>query len=306
MVTYPRVRGLIFAAVVAALSSGCASAGKRWDSLLNRSGEADESQGFSARLSRAEQALNGGKLDDARTDYEKLIADFGDRYEPYRGLALVADRQRRHREAQSLYAEAIRRRPQDPELFNNLGYSFYLDGQLVKAESALLKAVSWAPANQRFRNNLGLVLGQSGRHGEALEHFRKAGSEADAQYNLAFIFASQENIPAARKCFELALAADPNYAKAREALATFERYEKDPASCPDPGELVAEGKVWVPFVEGAVPVNSDQVMAAAGAAASRASTLSQEPGAVLPTAAELPAMAPGAAATAALPTGELR
>ncbi len=228
--------------------------------------------GFSQRLTKAEQNSEKGKLDEARAAFEKLIVDFPDRPEAYRGLGLVADRQRRHREAQSLFSEAIRLRPLDAELFNDLGYSFYLDGQLPKAESALLKAVSLAPSQARYRNNLGLVHGQQGHYEQALQQFRKSGSEADAQYNLAFVYASQEKIGEAKLCFERAVAADPAYDRARQALKSFEQYERDPESVEDPGEFFTNGKVWVPFVEGSSPAAAEPVLAASGAAASRMST----------------------------------
>ena len=49
-----------------------------------------------------------GKHEEARQIYERLVAGCPRRYEAYHRLAVVADRQRRHREAQALYSQAIR------------------------------------------------------------------------------------------------------------------------------------------------------------------------------------------------------
>lgn len=200
-------------------------------------------------LAKARNAERAGKYEEARGIYEKLIADFPDQPEPYHRLAVVADYQRRYREAQALYAQAIRLDPDNPDLFNDLGYCFYLEGRLTKAESALAKAVTIRPGDPRYRNNLGMVYGHMGDFDRALNEFRYAGSEADAQYNLAFVLAAKNNLEGAKECFRRALAVDPNHEPAKNALASFIRTEQDPNHLGDAGELAANGVRWVPFVE---------------------------------------------------------
>jgi len=202
-------------------------------------------------MGEAIKADDAGKAVEAKVIYERLIRDFPKRYEPHHRLAMVLDRQKRHREAQSHYAEAQRLAPEKTELFNDLGYSFYLQGQLNKAESALAKAVQAQPNNPRFRNNLGLVLGQLGRMQEAQEQFRQAGSEADAQYNLAFIHASRNDMENAKKCFRAALLIDPTYEKARKTLESFERFERDPEGAMASAEVMQDGVRYVPYIESA-------------------------------------------------------
>jgi Tfp pilus assembly protein PilF len=181
-----------------------------------------------SQLAKARSFEATGQLDEARKIYQELIAHFPSRPEPYHRLGVVADRQKRHREAQALYGEALLLKPLDGQLFNDLGWCFYLQGKFDKAESSLLKAISLQPANGRYRNNLGLVLGQQGRLEEALVHFRRAGSEADAQYNLAFVLASTGKYDEAKARFRMAIEIDPTHEAAREALRGFERYEENP------------------------------------------------------------------------------
>jgi len=188
-----------------------------------------------------------GKLAEARQIYERLIVQYPHRYEPYHRLGVVADREKRYREAVALYTQAIALNP-DPEIFNDLGFSYYLQGQLDKAESALLKAVSMKPANPRFRNNLGMVYGFQGRYEEALEQFRRGGSEADACYNMAFILATQDNLEGAKRYLMLALAADPTHKKAQDALASLEGMGNDRLG-PHPRQLARDGRRWQLYQE---------------------------------------------------------
>jgi len=204
---------------------------------------------FADEMAKGRSYETSEKLDKARKIYEQLIVDYPDRHEPYHRLAVVADRQKRYREAQGLYSEALRLNPNDPQLLNDLGYCFFLQGQLQKAKSALMKAVSMDPSNARYRNNLGLVYGHRGEYERALDEFRRAGSEADAQYSLAFILASQDDIEGAKDRFRLALASDPAHQKARDALRDFERFEKDPEGRMDNRQIVKDGVRYVPYVE---------------------------------------------------------
>jgi Tfp pilus assembly protein PilF len=222
----------------------------------------DAPSGLIGTMAEARIAEDQGKLHDARKIYERLIAKHPDRPEPYHRLGVVADRERKHREAQNLYAQAIERQPTNAEALNDLGYCFYLQGQLHKAESALLKAVGLAPSSSRYRNNLGLVYGHLGRRQEALDQFRRAGSEADAQYNMAFVHASRNESDAAKACFTLALASDPTHEPARRALASFSKYELNPEGAEDLVTVNAEGQRLVPFIEASGA--ADAAPAAAG------------------------------------------
>ncbi|MFO0900751.1 MAG: tetratricopeptide repeat protein [Pirellulales bacterium] len=237
----------------------CAAAGcstftggpKNWSQTLNAIARRPDP--FAVEMGNAIKAEDAGKAIEAKVIYERLVRDFPKRYEPHHRLAIVLDRQKRHREAQAHYAEAQRLAPDKIEILNDLGYSFYLQGQLNKAESALAKAVKAEPGNSRFRNNLGLVLGQQGRMQEAQEQFRQAGSEADAQYNLAFIHASKNDMEAAKKCFRAALLVDPSYEKARKTLDSFERFERDPEGAMAMAEIVKDGVKYVPYIESSTP-----------------------------------------------------
>jgi Flp pilus assembly protein TadD len=191
-----------------------------------------------------------GDYDKARQLYEDLASKHPDNPQVAHRLGVVADCQRRHGEAEYYFQAALAAEPRNAEVLADLGYCYFLQGQLSKAESALVKATLLEPGNKRYRNNLGLVLGHLGRHDEALSHFKLANSEADACYNLAFIYAAQERVEEAKECFQMALNADPTHDAAREALASFEEYDELPEHMRGVDTL-ADGNVrWVPYVEG--------------------------------------------------------
>jgi len=192
-----------------------------------------------------------GEFDKARKLYDGLRRQHPNSLEVVHRLGVVADAQRLHAEAEGLFQFVLQHEPRNAEVLADLGYCYFLQGQLVKAESALLKAVAAEPGNPRYRNNLGLVIGHQGRHEEALAHFRKGGSQADAYYNLAFVFATQEQAEKAKQCFLLALGEDPTHGKSREALRSFEEFERLPEHLRQ-DDMLAEGRVkYVPYIEGA-------------------------------------------------------
>ncbi len=258
---------LLAALVCLCLQSGCSTLSEAFKSksdptLAARPGESalglataapsTSKQTPAKRLSDAEynaQILQGKnfervkKWEEARTTYQQLIAARPDRYEAFHRLAVVADRRQRYSEAEALYSQAIRLSPGNPELFNDLGYSYLLQNEFAKAEVAILKAVAIAPSTERYRNNLGLAYGFQGRYEEAMEQFRRAGSEADACCNMAFVLSQQGRTDAAEQYLQRAISRDPQHKAARKALESL-------YSTPETGDdaLLAQGvRRWEPF-----------------------------------------------------------
>jgi len=192
-----------------------------------------------------------GEWEKAREVYEEIRKKDPENVEAAHRLGIVADNQRRHAEAEQLFLFALEREPRNASMLADLGYCYYLQGQFAKAESALTKATKFEPSNHRYWNNLGLVIGHQGRYEEALDCFRKSGSEADAQYNLAFVYAGQERVNEAKRSFQLALANDPTHRRAREALSSFEEYDRLPKDLRDTEDIACENGVrYVPYIEG--------------------------------------------------------
>jgi Flp pilus assembly protein TadD len=115
----------------------------------------------------------------------------------------VLDQMGRHEDAQRYYGTALRIVPDEPSVLSNLGLSYALSKDLVRAEMTLRKAASRQGADQRVRQNLALVVGLQGRFAEA-ESIARADLPPDlAAANVAYLrqMLAQQNqlqIPASR------------------------------------------------------------------------------------------------------------
>jgi Flp pilus assembly protein TadD len=115
----------------------------------------------------------------------------------------VLDQMGRHDDAQRYYATALKIVPDEPSVLSNLGLSYALSKDLVRAEMTLRRAASRSGADPRVRQNLALVVGLQGRFAEA-ESIARADLPPDlAAANVAYLreMLAQQNqlqIPAAR------------------------------------------------------------------------------------------------------------
>ncbi|HXL50057.1 MAG TPA: tetratricopeptide repeat protein [Xanthobacteraceae bacterium] len=113
-------------------------------------------------------AAYGRALADAG-DYERAL-DVLDQAQPpdapdwrilsVQGAAL--DQMGRHEEAQRYYATALRIAPDEPSVLSNLGLSYALSKDLVRAEATLRRAASQSRIDPTVRQNLALVMGLQG------------------------------------------------------------------------------------------------------------------------------------------------
>jgi len=99
----------------------------------------------------------------------------------------VLDQMGRHEEAQRYYGTALRIVPDEPSVLSNLGLSYALSKDLVRAETTLRRAAAQSPVDPRVRQNLALVVGLQGRFPEA-EGIARADLPSDeAASNVAYL-----------------------------------------------------------------------------------------------------------------------
>jgi Flp pilus assembly protein TadD len=78
----------------------------------------------------------------------------------------------------------------------------------TSSATALRQAIALNPEHARAHNNLGVLLGRTGKADEGLAEFRKAGlSDSDAHLNLAFALGQDRKWPEARQHIAMARAA---------------------------------------------------------------------------------------------------
>jgi Flp pilus assembly protein TadD/ketosteroid isomerase-like protein len=117
------------------------------------------------------------------------------------------------------FEAAIRLKPDEGLLYNNLGVSYSLAGEYKKALNAFNRAQKRNYVSSKFYNNLGLVLSKLGRDQEALNVFRRVGGQAQAYNNLGCIYLEAGEFEKAINYFEKAIEVKPTfYAKASDNL----------------------------------------------------------------------------------------
>jgi Flp pilus assembly protein TadD len=79
----------------------------------------------------------------------------------------VLDQMGRHDEARGYYATALRIAPDEPSVLSNLGLSYALSKDLVRAESTLRRATAHGRADTGVQQNLAVVVALQGRLPEA-------------------------------------------------------------------------------------------------------------------------------------------
>src|SRR5262249_12624852 len=96
----------------------------------------------------------------------------------HRRMGSALDHLGRFEQAENEYRTALKLSPNDPKVWNDDGYSYYLQGRWDDAERALKSAAKLDPNNSRIMTNLGLTLAATGKTDEALAQFSRAGGPA--------------------------------------------------------------------------------------------------------------------------------
>jgi Flp pilus assembly protein TadD len=98
----------------------------------------------------------------------------------------MLDQMGRHDEAQRYYATALRIAPDEPSVLSNLGLSYALSKDLVRAESTLRRATAHGRADKGVQQNLAVVVGLQGRLAEA-KTIARAGLPSEEAANVTHL-----------------------------------------------------------------------------------------------------------------------
>ena len=139
-----------------------------------------------------------------------------------RRMGAALDRLGRFAQAETHYQQAMKLAPHDSRVWNDVGYSYYLQNRFEDAERTLKTADAMEPNNPRVLTNLGLVQAAQGKSEDALTSLVKANGPAIGHANLGFILAAMGKSPEARKHYSEALALQPSLAAARSAIAQLD------------------------------------------------------------------------------------
>jgi len=143
-----------------------------------------------------------------------------------------------------LYQEILREKPDNWEVNYDLGYAYYLQGQIADADRYLARAVSLDPGRPESYFYLGLAKLKEGDVAAASDNVRHAiYIRPDAEhyhFALGVILKLQGDLPGALSEFRAELEIDPNSAAARQQAAEIEAAHIGkpmvPGSAPAPRE----------------------------------------------------------------------
>jgi tetratricopeptide (TPR) repeat protein len=141
----------------------------------------------------------------------------------YYGIAL--SELARYDEAKRMFLQVIKEsdREQLSYLYSRMGHLYRQKGEFHKAATWYRKALESCRTEAAYPIFLGAVLALDGRLSEAEACHRQAlkcktGDFSEAYLNLGYVLRAQEKYRPALKCFEKALALDPRYRAAKQAI----------------------------------------------------------------------------------------
>jgi tetratricopeptide (TPR) repeat protein len=158
--------------------------------------------------------IDQGELEEAGRHFEWSVAKMPDNWDAYHQLGIVYGTTERHEEAEQLFREALRRRP-NPETAFNLGLQLDRTGRTAEALEQFRDAVRLKPEFANAHTQVGIQLIKSRRNDEAepalQEAVRLEPGNAEAHYWLGGIDVLARRDRDALPHYERALAIKPSW-----------------------------------------------------------------------------------------------
>ena len=137
---------------------------------------------------QGEEALKKGDLKKAKRSFLAVVKQQPNNAAAHHRLGYIADKMEDFTMSRIHYITAMKLEPNNPDIACDLGYSYLLQNQLEESQRYLEKALTINPAHQSSLLNMASLLGKRGNYEGALAIFRQAGSEQEAQKNIAQLF----------------------------------------------------------------------------------------------------------------------
>ncbi|MBL4913840.1 tetratricopeptide repeat protein [Shewanella schlegeliana] len=151
------------------------------------------------------------QLENKQVMREFLVPDQDSPARVYNAIAILEDVENNHQQAREYFKLILELQPHSPVLITNLGYSYYLTGELSMAEKYLRQAIRQDSNFDRAWTNLGLVYVRKGLYKRALATFERTMSPAEALNDLGYFLMLEGQYEKAIALFERAIDTSPSY-----------------------------------------------------------------------------------------------
>lgn len=131
------------------------------------------------------RAISAQQLDQARQSFQEVLRVEPNHATAHQGLAMVADLTKNWTESDYHYKQALKIRPRDPGLLNDVGYSYLLQGRYQEAASYLDQAVELNPKHEKAQENLAMLSLRKGDRADAEARLLRLYPAGEARRHLA-------------------------------------------------------------------------------------------------------------------------
>ncbi len=167
-----------------------------------------------------------GKHEKALENYNKALEKEPNNEAALLSVARLYTRQQQNAQAETYFNKVLALKPQ-AVVYNELASVQQSQGKIAESQVSIQKAIELDPTSTRYRNNLAGMLVANGRSDEAVKQLEQVFPPAVANYNVAYLHFTNQNLPAAQQHLQLALQADPNL---QEARALMEKISGSPTA----------------------------------------------------------------------------
>jgi Flp pilus assembly protein TadD len=188
-------------------------------------------------------------------------------WKSHNGLGVIADLEHNSAAAIAHYEAAVAIEPTNPMLLNNMGYSFYLAGNPLKAKQFFNQALSFNSKYKRAIHNLALIEIKRGAFPSAVALFNRVMTPHEALNNTGYLCMVNGQYDIAEEYFRRAIDESPVYfPKAQENLNTLLTLQQSRISYQPPSqEMMAAGSEVRPIAENESGVGEPATVSSAGA-----------------------------------------